>query len=310
MAVRYDPVTWHLMKDSGTREAVDLAATAKFLEVVDKQLKFYLSIKEDLFVELEQDFEERVNLGVNMLKHYYTWAPTVDRFRSALVEQEFEVPIVDPDSGAQLYCSCHTPALPVFYQGRIDGLIVDEFGWYWLFEHKTARMLGDTNHLVLDEQVTSYAWAMQKMLGIQIKGIVYNEALKDYPKSPVPLVSERQGRRLSVNKMQRTTYDVYLRGIADAGESPSDYEDFLNFLKEKDNPFLRRTQLHRNQHELTEMGFRIYQEAQDMLDPNLRIYPNPSRINCGYCSFREPCIAKNQGADHEFLLRELYGQRG
>ncbi len=46
-----------------------------------------------------------------------------------------------------------------------------------------------------------------------------------------------------------------------------------------------------------------------MLDPNLRIYPNPNRFTCMQCAFRSPCIAKNDGSDYEFLLNADFRQR-
>jgi hypothetical protein len=283
---------------------IDLAI-GRFLSVTREQRKAYEATAGDLFYELEQDFKERTELGVAMLKHYASWAPRADKFTPIAVEYDFEVPIQDP-VGRQLYCKCHD--WPVLYQGRIDGVVRDEFRYNWILEHKTAAQLGSTNHLALDEQCGSYAWALS-ILGYPVKGVIYNEALKDYPTPPERLASSREGRNFSVNKRQRTTYDIYLNTLVQAGEDIRLYAEMLAYLKENENPFFRRTQVHRNAQELRDIGYRIYLEAQDILDPELRIYPNPTRINCQGCAFREPCIMMNEGGDYEFLLNELYYQR-
>lgn len=296
MATYYDPSFWHLSRKEATEMAV-----ARFLATTLEQKQHYLDIEADLPYDLEVEFNERVTLGVAMMRHYGKWAPTVDRFTPIRIEQEFEVPIMY--QGKQLMCVCH--GWPVFYRGRLDGIVQDEFGYYWILEHKTAAKLGSTNHLVLDEQCGSYACAL-KSLGMSVKGIIYNEAVKEVPRVPTKLVSRRQGRLFSVNKSQRTTFDVYLSALIEEGENPQLYEDILNFYREQGNPFFRRTQIYRNAHELEALGEQIALEALDILDPNLRIYPNPNWLSCGWCSYREPCIMMNEGSDYEFVLKELF----
>lgn len=297
-ATYYDPDLWHIPRT----EIVDLMLS-EFLKVVNEQKSRYLDLKQDLPYELEEEFNERVELGTEMIKHYCRWAPTVDNFTPVKVEVEFEVPIKNPGTGAELRCECH--GWPVVYQGRLDGIVRDQFGYYWVLEHKTAGQLQPTTFLPLDDQVGSYAWAMRE-LGLQVRGIIYNEALKDWPEPPKRLKSPRLGRNYSVNKNQRTTYEIYLQTLIDAGEDISLYTEILEYLKELGNPFFRRSAVHRSDRELDDIGRRIYLETLDIIDPNLRIYPNPSRINCNGCSFREPCIMKQEGSDYDFILRELY----
>lgn len=294
--IYYDPDYWHLPQDFKHR-----LMRSKFFETVRKQKKAYEDIKDDLPWELEEEFKERLELGLGMIDHYVKWAPTVDKgFKPVKTEIEFEVPILDP-FGYQMTCKCH--GWDVFYQGRIDGIVQDEFGYYWILEHKTAGQLQDPRFLVLDEQCGSYAWALRS-LGVRVKGVIYNEALKAWPSRPTPLKMPREGRNFSVNRQQRTTYEVYLDTLVEHGENISLYEDFLSFLREQGNPFFRRTQVHRSDKELDNLGHRIYMEALDILDPDLHIYPSPTRMNCQGCSYREPCVMKQEGSDYEFLLNE------
>jgi len=46
-----------------------------------------------------------------------------------------------------------------------------------------------------------------------------------------------------------------------------------------------------------------------MIDPDVRIDPDPSWVHCTRCSFRAPCIAMNRGDDAEGLLA-AYDARG
>lgn len=284
---------------------------SRFLEVCNEQKQRYLDnrLEYDLPFEIEEEFKERVDLGLGMLTHYAKWAPKVDDFTPVKVEIEFEVPImvtVAEGHQIQMHCECHD--WPVFYQGRIDGIVKDRLGFYWILEHKTTAQLASTEFLALDDQCGSYVWALRQ-LDIPVKGVIYNEALKDYPEPPKPLVQPRQGRNYSVNKQQRTTYEIYLQEIERAGEDISRYEDFLEYLRDNGNPFFRRTQVHRSEPEIRNLGKRIYDEARDMLDPGLRIYINPGRFTCQFCSYRQPCVSKQEDSDYEFILRELY-ERG
>jgi len=130
--------------------------------------------------------------------------------------------------------------------------------------------------------------------------------VKKVPHTPAPLLRSQQGRNFSVNKQQDTTYEMSVKALSEAGEDLTQYQDFLEFLQLQGNKFFKRTQVHRNEHELRNQGLNIYYEVKEMLDPNTVSYPNPSRFNCMMCAFRAPCIAMNDGSDYEYLLQEDY----
>jgi CRISPR/Cas system-associated exonuclease Cas4 (RecB family) len=294
--VYYEPATWHLLKTNPT--FVWDAARKRLEEVLAENLdanRDENGAVDEIFMET---FKLRAQTLRGMLEHYFKWAPLNDQFTPVKIEIEFEVPILDTN-GDQMYCRCHR--WPVNYQGRLDGLVKDWAGRYWILEHKTTGQMGRTDHLALDSQTGSYCWAMAQ-LGIVVAGVIYSQALKDYPEPPVELKSPRQGRNFSVNKQQRTTYDEYLKALQDAGENVSLYDEFLQYLKEKGNPFFRRMEVHRNKAAIDYLGSVIYMEATEMLSPDLLIYPNPGYFNCNGCRFREPCIAKQDGHDYKFLL--------
>lgn len=304
--VLYDPDTWHLLRNPKTRPPILEVVRQTFIVANKEHKKGYADNGGGYSVDVDEDFKEREELGLGMLDAYFDWQIGVDDFTPTYVEVDFEVPILTP-TGDEYLCECH--GWPVVYQGRLDGIVQDKFGWYWILEHKTTGQMGPTEHLALDEQTGSYAWAVQYMLGIRVQGVIYNEAVKKLAHPPIRLLRPREGRNFSVNKQADTTYEMVLRTLSEEGERLELYEDYLNFLKLQGNKFFRRVQVHRNLNELRDQGLRIYHEVREMLNPETVPYPNPSRFNCGWCAFRSPCIAMNDGSDYEFLLQEDYRER-
>ena len=314
MEVYYDPARWTF-----DREIVEAEALAKFA-AVNKQQRIQVAQSQggELSSDSLADYNERHELGLGMLRHYFKWARTRDNFTPIAVEIDFEVPIlvpqgveVLPDGYSTVYdtrdllCLHDTQGfIDVVYQGRIDMLVKDEAGEYWIFDHKTAAQMGDLSWLVLNDQVTSYCWALQHMLKIPIAGFVYNEIAKKVPKPPQVL----QSGALSVNKQQDTTFDLYMEALVQGNFSIEAYQGMLNYLKASPKQFVRRTQVRRSPYELEMQGRRIFLEAVDMLnDPS--IYPSPSPMNCNSCMYRQPCTAVQDGSDVEFLLKNLFRKR-
>lgn len=305
----YDPKTWDM-----DREVVKALSIQSFVDVCDEQKRHYTKVSvNDISIDLEIDFKERVQLGKDMLNFYFDWAVTKDtRLYPKLVEIEFEVPVMVPDSllgelpigftkvDGQLYFRNE----PVVYQGRVDLVVEDEFGEYWIWDHKTAASFGTTTHLALDEQCGSYIWALKYMLNLNVAGVVYNEVRKKVPHPPLEL---KKGG-LSVNKQQDTTYDLFMKAIKDGGYSVEAYQGHLDYLQENPKEFVRRTQIHRNTNEMAVQERRICLEAIDMLN-SPSIYPNPTKWNCDGCWFYSPCLATQEAGDVEFTLKELFRVR-
>jgi hypothetical protein len=196
----------------------------------------------------------------------------------------------------------------VFYQGRIDLLVEDKDGRYWIVDHKTAAQFGNNDWLDLDEQGGSYCWALSTMLNIPIAGVIYNKLLKAYPEPPAELKRPQGGRNYSVNKQQRTTYDVYLKCLKENNEPIAPYMEYLEYLKGEGNPFFQRVPVRRTQTEQKNLQHQIGLEAIDMLNDPV-IYPNAGMFNCMGCWFKTPCLAMNDGSDYQYILNSLYKKR-
>jgi hypothetical protein len=319
--VLYDPRTWEWPRD-----VVEAAALQAFIDENRSALTRWEKLTESSDELVREDFKERSVLGVGMLKNYFAWARNNDPFTPILVEAEFEVPIpaghltkfpedmyADDEGNLQKRSPDGTEWWPVVYQGRIDMIIKDEHGRYWIVDHKTcAQMRQDVvTFMEMDEQLKSYGWAIQKQLGIPIAGLALNELYKGVPAPPKQNTQQRKGCWFSVNKMQDTTYELYLETVStqDAGAYEQGlYDDILAYLKNQGNKYFRRTWTAFTQPEYDNLGEQICLEAIDMLSDPL-IYPNPSRFKCGYCMFRAPCLSRMESSDEALVLQQLYVQR-
>jgi len=310
----YKPETWR--GTAAQRRVVEYESTLSFLTHMHdwrKRLK-----RSEQWESQKARWEELVVLGLGMLEHYFKWAPKNDKFKPVKSEIEFEVPIPVPESLKKQVQSLQyftisdkgnllwkpdgsdewpTIVIPVMYQGRIDLIVQFVNGSYGILDHKTAAQFGQTEHLDLDTQTRSYAWALKKMLGLDISTIIYSEWRKAIPHEPDVL----KNGSLSKNKNQRTTVEMYRKAIEERGLDISDYVEFLSALQANQTDYFRRTEVSYSEHELAATEEAICMEAIDMLgDPF--IYPNPDRWNCNGCAFRTPCIMRQEGNDEQWHL--------
>lgn len=234
-------------------------------------------------LEFEFTFDEALELGLGMLEYYFTWAPKHDNFRPIMTEIEFEVPIPGLEGQA-------------VYRGRID-LIVEVFDddsnsqGYYIVDHKTAKQFGEALWLYLDDQCGSYAWAISKMLGLEIKGVLYNQLRKKPPDPPKTLKSGM----LSVNKQQDTTFELFLKKCRELDQNPNWYREYLRFLKHNPKEFCRRVTTRFTPEALEIVEKRIVMEAREMIKKDIAIYPTPSPMNCNGCRFIGPCMQLQGG---------------
>lgn len=217
-----------------------------------------------------------------------------------------------PENSYREYC---WKGLPVTYGGRLDMLAQDDKGRYWIFDWKTtSRLLNEgkeESFLELDDQIASYVWALKTAYNIPVAGFVYVEIKKAYPQPPEELVRPYRGRRFSTNKQFMTTYEIYKRHVETHDRDAyieGLYEDHLNWLAAEGPRFHQRHQIHKNDHEVEEIGRNIYLEALD-ITRNPTVYPQPGRWSCPSCLFRQPCLGKNQGEDWEWTLNSMFERK-
>lgn len=339
MEVYYEPSTWR--RDPSDRSVLANAAVMAFKQTCEKQKVDFINATGGIEEEANIDYAERVELGLGMLHHHLReLSPTLDGYLKPIkVEIPFEVPITD-ENGNQIWCKCsnckkrwqtyqtertglsnhpaflfgqHWDGLPVTYGGRLDAIMQDENGDLWVYDWKTAARLNVDNDefLLIDDQISSYCWAMW-LIGIPVKGFIYHEQKKGFPEQPEPMKVKRLGRMFSTSKSANFIYDQYLETVREHDPFAYDnglYDEYLEWLKEEGGVFHHRYTVTRNETELRQTGYNIYLEAMDIIDQELRIYPNSGRFGCTYCAFRQPCIGQNMGEDYQYALDTMYEKR-
>jgi hypothetical protein len=135
-----------------------------------------------LYAEQEAEILENIDLGEQMLGGYFAqWGresfKVGKRAGERLLEVHFETPILKPDG---------RPFKGYIYAGTIDGVIVDEYG-YWLLEHKTTSYTNADYLRLSDQNVMYLAFAQQTWPKItpHLRGVLYNFLRKQRPTSRV-----------------------------------------------------------------------------------------------------------------------------
>lgn len=279
--------------------------------------------------ELPSDAQDHYELGKAMMDYYvhywlgrYPRKPHSTYWRKnpetgleepqVEVNFEIEIPINETDH-PRLYR--HMRALGadcVLYRGTLDGVAIDEFGHLWVVEYKTAKVFQNT-HYQTDPQVTTYVWAASLIYDLPVAGVIYMQFVKKEPEHPRILSSGE----VSTAQNLATSYPLYQEQLenlyGDVMKAPSKNQAKLNELMraetEERDRYIIREKIHRNTQHCSSEAQKILMELEDMLNPDLPLYPNPTRDCSRMCSFLTPCVNMDDGSDWEELLLEQYSQR-
>lgn len=271
--VYYFPGMW-----DWNRAIVRPLAIAGFEKSMRRQRDAYARVREPS-AEQVQDWEQHRELGIGILQRYFEWARETDRFTPVGVASQFDISLpdpADPDHGLT------TPqGQPLQYRVRIDLAVIDDHELYWLVEHRivTGSQWPELDELRLDEQALTRSWAWQLGFLAKLEGTIYNELRIAAPSAGTP--------------------EVQVRAMPGVG----------GIITQRSTGSFRRTHLPRTELEIERRGTAVALEMQDMTDPALRIYPNPSWVNCSSCAYRPPCLAISQGTDESQILETAYRKR-
>lgn len=250
-------------------------------------------------LQMPDGWEEDTQMATACLDYYqHVWLenrydyPTLIVDGLPQVEQTWQIPL-GTHSGRE-----------VIYQGTFDRVSVDDDGLLWVVEYKSAIRV-EYKHYNTDQQTTAYIWAAQKIYDRECAGVVYQQHKKHIPEGPKILATGR----ISLNKQQITSRTLYkgelLKLYSTPEKFPSEYVDYLDYLAsvetEHRDAYIERELVRRNPAQLLAEEEKISLELIDMLNPNLPIYPNPSR-DCGYCPFESICVSIDDGSDWESEL--------
>ncbi|MGH3778181.1 MAG: PD-(D/E)XK nuclease family protein [Pseudonocardiaceae bacterium] len=272
--VYYFPGMWEW-----NRTIVRPLAVAGFERSMRRQRAAYAQTG-DLSAEQVRDWDQHLELGTGVLQRYFEWALETDRFTPIQVAAQFDISVPDPanpDSGLI------TPdQRSIQYRVKIDLAVIDDHELYWLVEHRiiTDPAWPGIEALRIDEQALTRSWAWQLSFLARLEGTIHNEL---HAAMPDPA----------------QTAAVAVRAIPGPG----------GIITQRSAGSFRRTHIPRTELEIERRGVAVAREMQEMTDPSLRIYPNPSWEHCSTCAYRPPCLAINQGLDEQPILQASYRQR-
>lgn len=288
---------------------------------------YCLSTAQNWKRELPSDAKEHWEMGIAMMDYYVDkwlaayprqpdqtfWAPNpITGVMEPQVEVNFEIPLEVPE-GTLIYeymRACGADC--VLFRGTLDRVAIDDWGQLWVVEYKTAKIF-QTTHFPTDPQVTAYVWATQQIYDQPVVGVIYHQFLKKVPKAP-PLLSSG---RLSTAQNMVTSYPLYKEELerlyGEVKYAPSQNQARMNDFMKAENTdrdrYIIRERVFRNAAQCQAEHQKIIMELEDYLNPDLPLYPNPSRDCARMCSFVTPCVNMDDGSDWESLLDDMYSER-
>jgi len=259
---------------------------------------------------LPYDAEELGEMAVSMLDYYeQIWLKA--RSRDPLktyevngqpqveVPFEFEIPVSPEVLEASGYDR-------VVYKGVIDRVVIDRNGYLYLVDYKSVAKFSNRQTLELDPQIGVYLWAATYLFKRPVMGFYYMQFKKAVCKPP----NIKKDDTMSLDKRQGTSYWMireYLKEkYGSVDKAPIKEQDFMHYYMEfeddeKDN-FISRTLVTRHPNTMEQESQIVISEVEDMLQPKMRIYPNPTWLCGATCSFIEPCLEMNQGLNWNATL--------
>lgn len=264
-------------------------------------------------IPLPDNIKELTTLGVGMLSYYVEWLQqrdplttfVVDGVPQCEVNVQIQLPFdpVNHFGPASNYSS-------VNYSATIDKVVIDEEGRLWVLDYKFNKAFRDA-HYDTDDQVTAYCWIIQALYpGYEIGGMIYQQHKKAFPDEPGLLQSGTY--TTAKNRLGGTTHRIYRRCLenlyGNINNAPSANIEALSWLamqeSEHRDPFIKRDFITRNEFQLAAQGEKVLMEVEDMLNPNLPLYPNATK-DCGWdCSFHDVCVAMDRNDDWEAMLED------
>lgn len=266
------------------------------IEVIKKQLGFLWSVGEPMWREVGE-------LGFEMAQNYFDKEEHDPLFDEVVaVEVRVYIDIRDENGKKIGELSVQTDIV-----GRKDGVLK-------AVDTKTASRPIDSAHLDIDDQLTAEVYAVWQDSGEFPEKAVYNVAYKKTPHPPKQIKGTKaKPVKLSRDKNQGTTYELYRQEIRRLGLDVADYVEILAYLKEKDeqgeNVFFQREETFRSMDQMAAFERDLYWEFTDMKEVAAnpaRAYPNPSRYNCPRCPVRPICFTIQDGGDVTAIIKAGY----
>jgi hypothetical protein len=291
--------------------------------------------------DLPDDAQEHYDMGVKMMDYYVDhwlrfrqstdtfWAPHLPNGDEAhdaggngphhpawipQVEVNFEIPIPLEDFPLLKAYAEMQGADCVLYRGTIDRVGIDEDGvGLWIVEYKTAKR-PENFHYMTDPQCTVYCWAGVHIYNRPVYGVKYYQFVKNAPEEPRILANGKistASNLVSSGPLYRSALERMYGSLEGRWPEANKTKlvELMRMETEHRDRYVVRETVRRNKHMINAEAEKILLEAEDMINPNLPLYPNPTRDCSKFCSFLAPCVTMDDGGDWEWELGQEFTSR-
>ena len=274
--------------------------------------------RSDVADELPPDYEEQTEMALAILEYYLQWLESRDPLHTywvdgqPQVEVRVQIPLpisYELDNGHQI---------PIRYDMTFDRVIIDVDGLYgpagalWIQDWKFMKNISE-GHYDTDGQISAYCWGGNVLYDSPIEGFIYHQFRKTFPKGPRVL----QSGEISTAQNQLTSHRLYREALVaaygDIARAPAKNIDFMNMLAQQESAhrdaFIQRDLIHRSVRRQQATGEQILAEATEMLNPELPLYPNPTKDCAWDCWMNDICVMMDSGEDWEHVIKLVASQQ-
>lgn len=254
---------------------------------------------------MPDDWQQQAEMGDGLMHSYMSWLQ--DR-------EPLETLWIDGVPQCEVRALIKLPIEhPLYDEGVFYSVTLDRVVWYddglWLQDYKFYKNFSQAN-LEFDQQMSAYIWAGTVMytdsINEVIQGAILQEHRKNLPNEPRVL----QSGEISGAQNQGTTRALYKKALEEKYGSVDKATDkqieCLNNLASMETDhrdgFVRRHFTVRAEPQIVSTGQKILMEAEDMLNPNLPIYPNETKDCQWDCPLQEVCLMMDTHDDWQYVL--------
>ena len=272
--------------------------------------------------KVPDDWQELGQLGVSMMEYYPIWLIGRDPLETYVVDNAFQnevgiritIPweLIEAKCDKERYARIRAAYDVCMYSLTLDRVSIDEHGQLWIVEYKTAKAMS-VNHFMNDAQISTYMWGANVVYDKPLAGVIYQQHKKTLPKEPKLLQNGTFSVAANQSVSHRSYRNALIKHYGEVKKAPGANIKYLNSLAAEESAdgdnFIRRDKVTRNKHAAYAVSQQIIYQAIDMMDPELPLYPAPSR-NCAImCGMMSPCISIDDGSDYESEIAQGYEKR-
>lgn len=281
---------------SAVHEAFEIWYTTKKIEDAHKKINTYF--QERLPSTDDENYEEKLQTANN---NHDISMRIFDRYVNQY-QDDPDLEIIEVEKEFSLNAKEIGIDIDIEIKLKVDA-IIKKGGIMYLMEHKTAAAI-DTNYkskLIVDLQSMFYIICLNA-LGYPVKGVCYNVVKSKLPAMPELLKSGK----LSMAKNRKPDLGEYIKAIEKYGLDQSDYESYLDWLKDNQSESFYRDYIVYHDLQLEKLCFEIGEIIKDIKHVTDRIetetitshkgiegiYKNTQDcIRYGACSFFDTCVS-------------------